>query len=230
MSDPLLALRTVTKVYDRDGAAVRALDGVDLAVDEGEYVALLGPSGSGKSTLMHVLGCLDRPTAGSYRLGGEETGALSAEQLAVRRRGIGFVFQSFHLLPRQTAVQNVALPLRYAGVPPAARERRAVEMLRRVGLGDRLQHRPNELSGGQQQRVAVARALVTAPKLLLCDEPTGNLDSRSGAEITALLEDLWREGRTLVVVTHDDRIAARARRIVRMLDGRIVADERVGDR
>jgi len=222
----LLALRAVTKVYDRDGAAVRALDGVDLEVDEGEYVALLGPSGSGKSTLMHVLGCLDRPTAGSYRLGGEETGALSAEQLAVRRRGIGFVFQSFHLLPRQTAVQNVALPLRYAGVPPAARERRAGEMLRRVGLGDRLLHRPNELSGGQQQRVAVARALVTGPRLLLCDEPTGNLDSRSGAEITGLLEDLWREGRTLVVVTHDDRIAARARRVVRMLDGRIVADER----
>jgi putative ABC transport system ATP-binding protein len=227
--NPLLAVRAVTKVYDRDGAAVRALDGVDLAVDAGEYIALLGPSGSGKSTLMHVLGCLDRPTAGSYRLGGEETGALSMEQLAVRRRGIGFVFQSFHLLPRQTAVQNVALPLRYAGVPPAARERAAADMLRRVGLGDRLQHRPNELSGGQQQRVAVARALVMAPRLLLCDEPTGNLDSRSGAEITALLEDLWREGRTLVVVTHDDRIAARARRVVRMLDGRIVADQRRAD-
>jgi putative ABC transport system ATP-binding protein len=175
---------------------------------------------------MHLLGCLDQPTSGSYRLGGEEMGALSPELLAARRRRIGFVFQSFHLLPRQTAVQNVALPLRYAGVRPEERDQRAAELLQRVGLGDRLDHLPSELSGGQQQRVAVARALIGAPALLLCDEPTGNLDSQSGGEITALLEDLWREGRTLIVVTHDDRIAARARRVVRLLDGRLVADER----
>jgi len=226
MSEALLCLRAVTKVYDRQGTAVRALAGIDLDVAAGDYVALLGPSGSGKSTLMHVLGCLDQPTSGSYRLEGEEVGALSPELLAARRRRIGFVFQSFHLLPRQNAVQNVALPLRYAGVRPDERERRAAELLVRVGLGDRLDHLPSELSGGQQQRVAVARALVGAPSLLLCDEPTGNLDSTSGAGITELLEDLWREGRTLIVVTHDDRIAQRARRTVRLLDGQLVGDER----
>jgi putative ABC transport system ATP-binding protein len=222
----VLQLRAVRRVHQKDGAPVAALDGVDLDVARGEYVALLGPSGSGKSTLMHVVGCLDRPTSGSCRLAGEDVVSLPADELAARRRRIGFVFQSFHLLPGITAQANVALPLRYAGVAPAERMARAAEMLRRVGLGDRLQHHPRELSGGQQQRVAIARALVTAPDLLLADEPTGNLDSRSGGEITALLEELWQEGRTLIVVTHDERLAARARRVVRMLDGRIVADER----
>ena len=227
-SEPLLRLRAVDKVYQKDGAPVRALAGVDLDVHKGEYVALLGPSGSGKSTLMHVLGCLDQPTAGSYRLDGDEIVGRDATELAARRRRIGFVFQSFHLLPALTAQANAALPLRYAGVVPDQRMRRAAAVLQRVGLGERLAHLPRELSGGQQQRVAVARALIGAPDLLLADEPTGNLDSKSGQEIAALLEELWREGRTLIVVTHDDRLAARAQRVVRMLDGRVVADERGG--
>jgi len=222
MSEPLMSVRGVTKVYARDGVPVRALAGVDLAIGAGEYVALTGSSGSGKSTLLHVLGCLDRPTAGSYRLGGEEVAALAEDELARRRRGIGFVFQPFHLLPRATAIDNVAMPLRYSGVPPAARRARAIELLERVGLGDRLEHRPTELSGGQQQRVAVARALVAAPAVLLCDEPTGNLDSRASAEVTELLEALHREGRTLVIVTHDASLAARAQRVIAMRDGRIV--------
>ena len=226
MTEPLLQLRGIAKVYVKDGASVAALAGVDLVVERGDYVALTGPSGSGKSTLMHLLGCLDRPTAGSYRLAGAEVATLAADDLAAQRRRIGFVFQSFHLLPGATAQANAALPLRYAGVPPNERQDRAAAMLTRVGLGERLQHLPRELSGGQQQRVAIARALIAAPDLLLADEPTGNLDSRSGSEIIALLEELWQEGRTLVVVTHDDRLAARARRVIRMLDGRIVADER----
>lgn len=220
---PFLRLRAVSRVYEKDGAPVAALHGVDLDVARGEYIALLGPSGSGKSTLMHLLGCLDRPSAGSYRLAGTEVALLSPGELAALRRRIGFVFQAFHLLPALTAQENAALPLRYADVPHAERLRRAAAVLARVGLAERLRHFPKELSGGQQQRVAVARALVTEPELLLADEPTGNLDSRSGLEIVALLEELWREGRTLIVVTHDERLAARASRIVRLLDGRIVA-------
>jgi putative ABC transport system ATP-binding protein len=220
---PLLHLRGASKVYEKNGEPVRALDGVDLDIHRGDYVALLGPSGSGKSTLMHLLGCLDQPTAGSYRFAGAEVRGLAPDQLAALRRRVGFVFQAFHLLPGLNAQQNVALPLRYADVAPAERAARAAAMLTRVGLADRLTHLPRELSGGQQQRVAIARALVTAPELLLADEPTGNLDSRSGADITALLEELWREGRTLIVVTHDERLAARARRVVRLLDGRVVA-------
>ncbi|MCC6673396.1 MAG: ABC transporter ATP-binding protein [Planctomycetes bacterium] len=222
MPEPLLALRGVSKVYARDGAPVRALDGVDLDIAAGEYVALTGASGSGKSTLLHILGCLDRPDQGSYRFAGTEIASLRPDALARQRRAVGFVFQAFHLLPRLSAVDNVALPLRYSGVAPAVRRARAVEVLRRVGLGDRLEHRPGELSGGQQQRVAVARALVGAPSLLLCDEPTGNLDSRSGVEVIELLEELWREGCTLIVVTHDPGLAARARRRVSMRDGRVV--------
>ncbi len=222
MTEPLLSLRSATKVHDRGGAPVHALAGVDLDVQRGDYVALTGPSGSGKSTLMNLIGCLDRPTAGHCRIAGTDTTALDPAALAALRRRIGFVFQSFHLLPGLTAVQNVALPLRYGNVAPAARERAATAMLERVGLGARLHHHPRELSGGQQQRVAIARALVTTPDLLLADEPTGNLDSRAGVEIRDLLEELWREGRTLVVVTHDEALAARAARIVRLLDGRIV--------
>ena len=222
MTEPLLSLRSATKVHDRGGAPVHALAGVDLDVHRGDYVALTGPSGSGKSTLMNLIGCLDRPTGGSCIVAGTDTSTLDPAALAALRRRIGFVFQSFHLLPGLTAVQNVALPLRYGNVSPAARERSAIAMLERVGLGARLHHQPRELSGGQQQRVAIARALVTTPDLLLADEPTGNLDSRSGAEIRDLLEELWREGRTLVVVTHDEALAARAARIVRLLDGRIV--------
>jgi putative ABC transport system ATP-binding protein len=222
----LLELRGVSKVYEREGAAVCALDAVDLAIERGAYLALTGASGSGKSTLLHILGCLDSPTAGSYRLAGEELAALGQNERSVRRRGIGFVFQSFHLVPRMTALDNVALPLRYAGVAARERKARAAAMLQKVGLGDRLLHRSNELSGGQQQRVAIARALVADAALLLCDEPTGNLDSKSGAEIVALLEGLWREGRTLIVVTHDPALAARAQRCVRMKDGRIESDLR----
>jgi putative ABC transport system ATP-binding protein len=217
----LLELTRAAKVYEKNGAPVTALAGVDLRIGAGDYVALTGPSGSGKSTLLHVLGCLDQVTGGSYRFGGTETADLEPPALAALRRRIGFVFQAFHLLPGLTAAQNVALPLRYADVPLTERLARATAVLDRVGLGARLHHFPRELSGGQQQRVAVARALVTAPDLLLADEPTGNLDSRVGGEIVALLEELWREGRTLVVVTHDQALAERAGRIVRLLDGRI---------
>ncbi len=222
----LLQLRNVSKVYAKAGAAVRALDGVDLDVEEGEYLALLGPSGSGKSTLMNVIGCLDQPTQGRFRFAGVDVGDLSPTQLAEHRRLVGFVFQSFHLLPGLSAVDNVALPLRYCGVAAPQRVARATAVLRQVGLGERAEHRPSELSGGQQQRVAVARALVADPKLVLADEPTGNLDTKSGGEVIDLLESLWQQGRTVIVVTHDDRLAARARRVVRMLDGKIVADQR----
>lgn len=222
---PLLRLRDVHKVYEQRGAPVRALDGVDLDVQRGEYIALTGSSGSGKSTLLHILGALDSPSSGSYLLDGEEIAGLSRDELARTRRRIGFVFQAFHLMPRLSAAENVALPLRYAGVAPATRIERARCMLERVGLGDRVDHRPNELSGGQQQRVAVARALVANAEILLCDEATGNLDSRSGAEIVALLEGLWRDGRTLIVVTHDATLARRAARVLEMRDGRLCRDE-----
>ncbi len=217
----------LTKVYDPHAgvAAVRALDGVSLRIEEGESVALMGPSGSGKSTLMHVLGCLDRPTTGTYRLAGEEVGGLSDDALAgLRNRRIGFVFQTFHLLPRQNALENVALPLLYARDRGATD--RAREALQRVGLSDRAGHLPSELSGGQRQRVAIARAIVTRPKLLFADEPTGALDSATGREVLDLLGELHREGTTLCTVTHDATVAARAQRIVRMRDGRIESDER----
>jgi len=215
----------VTRTYQLDGLAVPALRGVSLTVPAGDYAAIVGPSGSGKSTLMHLLGGLDRPTTGTLLLAGRDVAGLGpADLAALRNRTIGFVFQAFHLLPRTSAVDNVALPLVYAGLRAGERRRRASDVLDRVGLGHRLKHRPNQLSGGEQQRVAIARALVTSPSLLLADEPTGNLDSATGAEVLALLEELNREsGVAVVLVTHDHEVAARARRQIRMRDGRIVA-------
>ena len=218
--------REVTRVYQLDGVGVAALRGVTLTVPAGAYVAIVGPSGSGKSTLMHLLGGLDRPTSGQLLIGGRDVAGLTApEMAALRNRTIGFVFQSFHLLPRTSAVDNVALPLVYAGVRAGERRRRAAELLDRVGLGHRLAHRPNQLSGGEQQRVAIARALIGSPSLLLADEPTGNLDSATGAEVLALLESLNGEsGVAVVLVTHDHEVAARARRQIRMRDGTVVGD------
>ncbi|EEY38478.1 ABC transporter ATP-binding protein [Vibrio mimicus MB451] len=205
---------------------VKALDGVDLTIHHGEFLAILGPSGSGKSTLMNVLGCLDKPTAGSYRLEGHGVDSLSTQQLAaIRNQKIGFVFQSFNLLEYANALDNVALPLVYAGVKAKERRKRATELLTRVGLADRLDHKPNQLSGGQKQRVAIARALINQPQILLADEPTGALDSKSGAEIEALFNELHREGRTIIVVTHDNELAQRTKRIVTIRDGQVVSDE-----
>jgi putative ABC transport system ATP-binding protein len=218
--------RDVTRVYQLDGVKVPALRGVTLTVPAGAYAAIVGPSGSGKSTLMHLLGGLDRPTSGQLLIGGRDVAGLSPpEMAALRNRTIGFVFQSFHLLPRTSAVDNVALPLVYAGVRAGERRRRAAEMLDRVGLGHRLKHRPNQLSGGEQQRVAIARALIGSPSLLLADEPTGNLDSATGTEVLALLESLNADsGVAVVLVTHDHDVAERARRQIRMRDGTIVGD------
>ena len=221
----MIALRNITKRYRMGDEEVMALAGVDLDIARNEYVALVGPSGSGKSTLMNIIGCLDTPTTGSYLLNGRDTAQLGEVELAgVRNREIGFVFQSFHLLPRMTVLQNVMQPLVYRGMPAAERKRRAVEALEKVGLGNRQGHRPNELSGGQRQRVAVARALVGEPSLLLADEPTGNLDSRTSREIMALFDELHDQGQTVLVVTHEPDIAAHCRRTVRIGDGRVVSD------
>ena len=224
---PAIELRGVTKVYGDGETAVHALAGVDLTVERGDYVAVMGPSGSGKSTLMHIVGCLYLPTSGRYLLDGIDTRTLDERRQAIaRNRKIGFVFQSFNLVPRTSALANVALPLAYAGVGKAERTARARAALERVGLGDRLDHLPSQLSGGQQQRVAVARAIVTEPVLLLADEPTGALDSRSTEEVLELFAELNAAGRTLVVITHEDEVAAHARRVVRMRDGQIVSDLR----
>jgi len=221
----MIELHGIVKRYVLGEETVLALAGVDLHIGRNEYVALIGPSGSGKSTLMNLLGCLDSPSEGSYILNGRDTSSLSEDELAaVRNREIGFVFQSFHLLPRQTALQNVMQPLVYRRMPPLERRRLAIEALTKGGLGDRLDHRPNQLSGGQRQRVAVARALVGQPSILLADEPTGNLDSRTSAEIMALFDALHAQGQTVIVVTHEPDIAAHCRRTIRVFDGRIVED------
>ena len=215
-----LNLDDVRKTYSSGHLEVEALRGITMSVDEGEYVAVMGPSGSGKSTLMHILGCLDVPTGGSYELAGTDVSRMTEAELAeVRNRHIGFVFQGFNLLPTMPAWRNVELPLVYAGVHRDERRRRALAALEKVGLGDRVDHRPGELSGGQQQRVAVARALVTDPALILADEPTGNLDSRSSADVLALFAELHQSGRTIILITHEAEVAAAAQRIVRIRDG-----------
>ncbi|MEY2462089.1 MAG: putative transport system ATP-binding protein [Acidimicrobiaceae bacterium] len=223
----VIDLRRVTKTYDTGSVQVHALGGIDLAVEPGDFVAIMGASGSGKSTLMNIIGCLDVPTTGQFLLDGIDVRTLDEAQIAmVRNRRIGFVFQSFNLIPRTSAIANVELPLAYAGVRRKQRREMALAALAAVGLGDRIEHLPTELSGGQQQRAAVARALVTRPALLLADEPTGNLDSASTAEIMQLFSDLNREGRTIVLITHELDVAACAHRVVRLRDGVILSDER----
>jgi putative ABC transport system ATP-binding protein len=221
----LIRMKDIRKTYQMGEEQVQALSGIDLEVERGEYAAIMGPSGSGKSTLMNLIGCLDTPSSGSYRLNDREVANRTDDELAaIRNREIGFVFQTFNLLPRTTALQQVELPLVYAGIPRDERHRRAVEALKSVGLGDRMMHHPNQMSGGQRQRVAIARALITRPSLILADEPTGNLDSQTGRDIMALFDQLNRENNTIVLVTHEEDIAAHARRIVRLLDGKILDD------
>jgi putative ABC transport system ATP-binding protein len=226
----MIEIENLSKLYQMGDTEVHALDGVSLKIAAGEWVAIVGPSGSGKSTLMNVIGCLDQPTAGSYKLDGIEVARMKDKDLAqVRNRKIGFVFQTFNLLARTTALANVELPLVYAG--RRDRRQRALAVLAQVGLGERIHHRPNELSGGQQQRVAIARALVNAPAIILADEPTGNLDSKSGAEIMALFRELHEEqGLTIIMVTHDPDIALQCQRVIHIRDGQIVGDERNGER
>ncbi|KUL40774.1 ABC transporter ATP-binding protein [Actinoplanes awajinensis] len=224
---PVLDVRDLSKVYGAGETAVRALDGVSLQVERGAYLAIMGSSGSGKSTLMNILGCLDIPTHGRYLLDGVDVSRLTDSQLAlVRNRLIGFVFQAFNLIPRTSAVANVELPLAYSGMRAAERRRRAMFALDVVGLADRAEHEPNQLSGGQQQRVAVARALVTEPALLLADEPTGNLDSHSTEEVLTVFDDLHAVGRTIVLITHEEEVGARADRLVKLFDGRVSSDVR----
>jgi putative ABC transport system ATP-binding protein len=223
----LIKLQNISKRYQMGEETIHALRDVSLEIERGEYVAIMGPSGSGKSTLMNLLGCLDTPSSGTFELNGSLVSEMDDNQLAeIRNREIGFVFQSFHLLPRSSALHNVELPLIYAGVPAEERRELAVAAMQHVGLGDRMHHRPNELSGGQRQRVAIARALVNNPSILLADEPTGNLDSRTGAEIMALFDELFGKGHTIIVVTHEEDIARHARRAIRLRDGLIAADER----
>ena len=225
MSDSVIRIERLTKDYVLGAETVRALRGVDLRVDRNEYVAIMGPSGSGKSTLMNLIGCLDTPTGGEYWLNGQAVAGKEDDELAhIRNREIGFVFQTFNLLPRATSLHNVELPLVYGGVPPKERRARAEEMLHKVGLGDRMKHRPSELSGGQRQRVAIARALVNNPAILLADEPTGNLDSQTGDEIMALFDELHTSGQTIILVTHEHDIAERAHRTVTLRDGLIASD------
>jgi putative ABC transport system ATP-binding protein len=226
MSQPIIEIANLVKRYEMGDEEVFALQGVTLTIARNEYVALMGPSGSGKSTLMNMLGCLDTPTSGTYLFTGENVSDMDDDDLAeIRNREIGFVFQTFNLLPRATALQNVELPLVYSGMPRAERLQRATQALERVGLSDRMDHKPNELSGGQRQRVAIARALVTSPSIILADEPTGNLDSKTGQDIMRLFGELWRGGNTVILVTHEEDIARHARRIIRLRDGRIESDE-----
>jgi len=225
----VIEMRAITKIYDTGKVKVEALKGIDLSVGGGEFVAIVGPSGSGKSTLMNLIGCLDTPTGGRYHLKGEAVSGLGKNALAdIRNRRIGFVFQNFNLLPQITAFENVEMPLLFGGVPRPRRQQRVEEVLGRVGLGDRMHHKPPELSGGQMQRVAIARALAMDPDILLADEPTGNLDTSSGGDIMGLFQDLWKQGRTLLVITHDAALARRAARVVEVRDGNIVRDEPSG--
>ncbi len=224
-SNAVISLRGITRDFQLGAQTVHVLKGIDLDIKQGEYVALMGPSGSGKSTLMNLLGCLDTPTAGSYTLAGRDVSRMDDNDLAaVRNKEIGFVFQTFNLIPRQTALQNVSLPLVYAGKPRMERITRAKEVLAQVGLEDRMTHQPNQLSGGQRQRVAIARALVNTPSMILADEPTGNLDSTTSDEIMRLFDDIHQAGNTLVVVTHEEEIARHAHRIIRLRDGKIESD------
>ncbi|MFY7708887.1 MAG: ABC transporter ATP-binding protein [Flavobacteriales bacterium] len=226
MARPIIEIEALTKWYTIGQETVKALNGVNLTVNKNEYVALMGPSGSGKSTLMNILGCLDTPTQGKYCLNGPDVAKLSDSQLAeIRNKEIGFVFQTFNLLPRYSALENVALPLVYAGFSKEQRNKKAAEVLTQVGLGDRMKHKPNELSGGQRQRVAVARALVNTPSIILADEPTGNLDTKTSYEIMLLFEEIHKQGNTIIVVTHEEDIARHAHRIVRLRDGVIESDE-----
>jgi len=221
----VISMSAIRKVYDTGKVKVEALKGIDLEVDTGQFVAIVGPSGSGKSTLMNLIGCLDTPTGGTYRLAGEDVAGLSRDQLAdIRNRRVGFVFQNFNLLPQISAFENVEMPLLFGGVPPKKRKERVEELLARVGLADRMEHKPTELSGGQMQRVAIARALAMDPDILLADEPTGNLDTSSGSDVMSLFADLWQQGRTLIVITHDMSLARRAGRVVEVRDGRIIRD------
>jgi len=222
----VIDIETITKDYVMGEETVRALRGVSLQIHKNEYIAIMGPSGSGKSTLMNMLGCLDTPTSGRYEFNGRNVAEMDDDDLAaIRNREIGFVFQTFNLLPRATSLRNVELPLIYAGMDPESREERATQALTDVGLDDRIQHKPNELSGGQRQRVAIARALVNNPSIILADEPTGNLDSKTGEEIMALLEDLYQRGHTIILVTHERDIAAHARRTIHLRDGVVESDE-----
>ncbi|KAB2813971.1 ABC transporter ATP-binding protein [Phaeocystidibacter luteus] len=225
MAKPVIELRGIKRNFAMGSHTVKVLKGIDLTIEKGEYVALMGPSGSGKSTLMNLLGCLDTPTAGEYTLNGQDVSRLSSDDLAdIRNKEIGFVFQTFNLLPRQSALDNTALPLVYAGLGKSKRSERASQVLEQVGLGDRMDHQPSQLSGGQRQRVAVARALVNNPSLILADEPTGNLDTKTSVEIMALFNEIHQNGNTLVVVTHEEDIAQHAHRIIRLRDGMIESD------
>jgi putative ABC transport system ATP-binding protein len=228
---PLIHLKKISRRYQMGTETIHALRDVSLEIERGEYVAIMGPSGSGKSTLMNLIGCLDTATAGEYELNGVQVSQMDDNQLAeIRNKEIGFIFQTFNLLPRSDALRNVELPLIYSGMPADERRAVALQALRNVGLADRIHHRPNELSGGQRQRVAVARALVNRPSILLADEPTGNLDTKTGAEIMALFAELSRQGHTIIVVTHEEDVAKHAQRILRIRDGQIASDERADDR
>lgn len=223
--EELVVIRDMSKIYNPGENEVRALDHIDLTIDRNEFVAIIGQSGSGKSTLMNMLGCLDVPTSGSYILNGQDVSHLTDDELSdIRNKEIGFIFQGFNLIPGLTALENVELPLIYRGVSKKERIKLAATALKKVGLGNRMNHKPSEMSGGQQQRVAIARAIAQAPPIILADEPTGNLDSGSTAEIMEILKELHGEGRTVILITHDNEIAARARRMIRIMDGRIVAD------
>lgn len=226
MSETIIDIKKISKVYEMGSQKVHAIRDISLNINKNEYVALMGPSGSGKSTLMNILGCLDTPTTGIYNFTGTNVRSLNDNQLAeIRNREIGFVFQTFNLLPRASALKNIELPLVYSGIRKNERTEKAISALKSVGLDDRMEHKPNELSGGQRQRVAIARALVTSPSIILADEPTGNLDTKTGIDIMKLFENLWKKGNTIIIVTHEEEIALHAKRIIRLRDGVVESDE-----